>query len=104
MRRLCYHTSLMLYYYLIPSYLTGVFLASYTIVRLMLAIFDMLNPFWDRWDVLHRRFWPMVYIEWLILGAFVCYIVFWELSGAADPQGAPDLIHRIGSSLMDIIK
>ena len=93
----------MLYYYVIPCYLTGVFLASYAVVRLMLVIFDLLNPFWDKWDVLHRRFWPTVYIEYAILGAFIYYIVIWELSGAADPPvGQPDMLHRLGSSIKHI--
>ena len=85
----------MAYYYFIPCYLTAVFLTSYGVVRLMLSVFDALNFFWDWWDRQRRAFPVMVILEWIILLGFVYYIVYWELSGAADPQSSPDFLHRI---------
>jgi len=76
----------MLYYYVIPAYLTGVFLVSYAIVRAMLTGFDLFNFFWDWWDR-QRRAWPvMAWLEFVILGGLIYYIVYWELSGASDVQ------------------
>ncbi|MBF0545538.1 MAG: hypothetical protein HQM08_13940 [Candidatus Riflebacteria bacterium] len=76
----------MLYYYIIPFYLTGVFLISYTVVRVMLSIFDFFNFFWDWWDKKRRQFPWLFLLEIAIIGAFIYYIVYWELSGAPDPQ------------------
>jgi len=71
----------MIFYYIAPIYLTGIFLASYALVRFLLVIFDLLNFFWDWWDEKKHYFPVMGYAEFVILAAFVYYIVRWELSG-----------------------
>ncbi|NLI76570.1 MAG: hypothetical protein GX442_09020 [Candidatus Riflebacteria bacterium] len=71
----------MAYYYVIPFYLTLVFLVSYQIVNLMLRGFDALNILWDGWDDLRRLFPPLIVGEYAILLGLVYYIVKWELSG-----------------------
>ena len=71
----------MLYYYVVPLYLTGVFLGSYFLVRMLLGIFDFFNFFWDWWDEKKRDYPIMGWLEYIILAAFVYYIVLWELSG-----------------------
>ena len=71
----------MFYYYLVPAFLTGVFLGSYALVRFLLEVFDWFNFFWDWWDERQKRYPVMLYLEYLILGAFVYYIIRWELSG-----------------------
>jgi len=73
--------SAMAYYYVIPFFLTLVFVASYWLVNILLWIFDRLNFFWDWWDDLRRSFGPVAYLEVVILVGFVIYIVKWELSG-----------------------
>lgn len=71
----------MFYYYIAPFYLTGVFLGSYLVVRVLLAMFDFFNFFWDWWDEKKRNLPFMLLFEIMILGGFVYYIVWWELSG-----------------------
>jgi len=71
----------MFYYYVIPTFLTLVFLASYWLVHVLLMIFDALNFFWDWWDSLKRGLPFLPIIEFLIIGGFIYYIVKWELSG-----------------------
>ncbi|RCK79288.1 MAG: hypothetical protein OZSIB_0159 [Candidatus Ozemobacter sibiricus] len=71
----------MAYYYVVPFYLTAVFLVAYQVVSLMLRVFDFLNFFWDWWDTLRQRYPPVVLAEYAILIGFFYYIVKWELSG-----------------------
>jgi len=75
----------MLYYYVVPCYLTGVFLVAYLVVRLILGVFDLANPFWDAWDRWKRSFAALGILEYVILLAFIYYIVYYELSGAPEP-------------------
>ncbi|GEM_PF-792035 len=69
-------------YYIIPAYLTAVFVAAYWIVQILLTVFDALNFFWDWWDAKRKVYPLMAYSEFFILGGFVYYIVKWELTGA----------------------
>jgi hypothetical protein len=71
----------MIFYYTVPLYLTGVFIGSYALVRFLLSIFDLLNVFWDWCDDNRLRFSLWTYAEYAVLGAFIYYIVRWELSG-----------------------
>jgi len=71
----------MTYYFVIPSFLTLVFVVSYLLVNLLLMAFDSLNFFWDWWDGLRRVFPALFVAEYAILGGFVYYIIKWELSG-----------------------
>ena len=72
----------MVLYYVIPAYLTAVFVAAYWVVQFLLVIFDVLNFFWDWWDAKRAVYPLMAYSEFFILGGFVYYIVKWELTGA----------------------
>lgn len=72
----------MVYYYLIPCYLTLVFVLSYFAVCSMLFVFDCTNKFWDKWDDGHRRKpYFFGFIEIAILIAIVAYIIRNVLSG-----------------------
>lgn len=87
----------MLYYYIVPFYLTGVFMAAYLVVRLILGVFDLANPFWDAWDRWKKAFSPLWVLEYVILGAFIYYIVYYELSGAPEPNQKESLWQVIKS-------
>lgn len=72
----------MLYYLLVPAYLTALFFACYWGVRGILRLFDKVNFFWDWWDD-KKQHWPsMGYIEFVVLGLIVWYIVRYELQGS----------------------
>lgn len=72
----------MTYYYVIPLFLTALFVFSYLLVHFMLAVFDRLNFFWDRWDSLRKRYPILIGAELAYFGAILYYIVYWELSGS----------------------
>ncbi|GAB4278771.1 MAG: hypothetical protein Kow0029_22310 [Candidatus Rifleibacteriota bacterium] len=71
----------MAYYYVVPSFLTGLFVFSYLLVHFLLAIFDRLNFFWDWWDDMRKAFPLLFLVELAYYGAILYYIVYWELSG-----------------------
>ncbi len=72
----------MAYYYVVPCFLTAVFLASYWLVQALLWVFDFLNRFWDQWDEIRTAHPFVIYIEYAYLAGLVYYIVKWELSGS----------------------
>ncbi len=69
------------YYYIVPTFLTVLFVFSYLLVHTLLAAFDRLNFFWDWWDDRRKAFPPLIIVEIIYFGAILYYIVYWELSG-----------------------
>jgi hypothetical protein len=69
------------YYYAVPTFLTLLFVFSYLLVHILLAIFDKLNFFWDWWDDMRKKFPALIAIEVAYYVAVLYYIVYWELSG-----------------------
>ena len=72
----------MMYYYVIPAYLTGIFAVSYILVRIVLNAFDRLNVFWDLWDKWRKDYPFLAFVEVLFLGGMTYYIISRELSGS----------------------
>jgi hypothetical protein len=69
-------------YYAIPLFLTVLFAVAYLIVHLMLLCFDLLNPFWDWWDGLRKKYPFLIGAELIYFAAILYYIVYYELSGS----------------------
>jgi len=69
------------YYYIVPTFLTILFMFSYLLVHFMLGVFDRLNFFWDWWDDKRKAFPALIVVELAYFGAILYYIVYWELSG-----------------------
>jgi hypothetical protein len=76
-----YYCQIMAYYYIVPVFLTLVFIFSYLLVHLLLGFFDRLNFFWDWWDKLKKKIPALIVLEIAYFGAILYYIVYWELSG-----------------------
>lgn len=72
----------MLYYYAIPFALTVLFAFAYLLVQIMLMLFDLLNPFWDYWDTIHKKHSILIGFEFIYFAAILYYIVYYELSGS----------------------
>ncbi|NLV94432.1 MAG: hypothetical protein GX031_07790 [Candidatus Riflebacteria bacterium] len=71
----------MLYYYAIPFALTLLFAFAYLLVQIMLVLFDLLNPFWDYWDTIRKKYSILIGFEFIYFAAILYYIVYYELSG-----------------------
>ncbi|MCK9456679.1 MAG: hypothetical protein BWY02_00675 [bacterium ADurb.Bin157] len=72
----------MLYYYAIPFALTLLFAFAYLLVQIMLVLFDLLNPFWDYWDTIRKKYSILIGFEFIYFAAILYYIVYYELSGS----------------------
>lgn len=73
----------MSYYYVVPAFLTVLFVFCCLFVRFMLAFFDRFNFFWDWWDSKRKAFPALIIVEIAYFGAILYYIVYCELSGSA---------------------
>lgn len=72
----------MLYYYAIPFALTLLFAFAYLLVQIMLVLFNLLNPFWDYWDTIRKKYSILIGFEFIYFAAILYYIVYYELSGS----------------------
>jgi hypothetical protein len=71
----------MTYYYVVPTFLTALFIFSYLLVHFLLGVFDRLNLLWDWWDDIRKAHPWVIALELVYFGAILYYIVYWELSG-----------------------